>query len=219
MFSVCKWRNAFSDSFVVASGVRQGGVLSAKIFAVYLDKLLLKLRETKIGCYIADKFVASVLYADDLCLLAPTRKALQVLLNTCSKYAEYWCIKFNEKKTKVMIFGKDYKSFSCHPILLNDKPLECISQWKYLGITVKTDKCFSCSAGKCLASFYRSINTILNVIKKPSEVVMMKLLYSVCIPILTYAWDIKVFSSKEMKNIHVAINDAIRKTFTFHRWV
>ena len=139
-------------------------------------------------------------------------------LDTCSTYAEYWCIGFNEKKTKVMIFGKAYKSFSCHPILLNDKPLEVVSQWKYLGITIKTDNHFSCSAEKCLASFYRSTNTILNVIKRPSEEVMMKLLYSVCVPILTYACDVKVFSSKEMTNLHVATNDAIRKIFTFHRW-
>ena len=118
-------------------------------------------------------FAASILYADDLCLLAPTRKALQVLLNTCSIYAEFWCIGFNEKKTKVMIFGKAYKSFSCHPVFLNDKPLEVVSQWKYLGITVKTDNHFSCSVEKCLASFYRSTNTILNVIKRPSEVFMM----------------------------------------------
>ena len=47
---------------------------------------------------------------------------------------------------------------------------------------------------------------------------MMKILYSVCIPILTYACDVKVFSSKEMTQVHVALNDAIRKIFTFNRW-
>ena len=69
-----------------------------------------------------------------------------------------------------------------------------------------------------MSSFYHSVNTILNVVEKPSETVMMKLLYSVCVPILSYACEVKVFSSKEMTQLHVALNDAIRKIFTFNRW-
>ena len=47
---------------------------------------------------------------------------------------------------------------------------------------------------------------------------MMKLLYSISIPILTYACDVKVFSAREMSRLHVATNDAIRKIFTYNRW-
>jgi len=79
-----------------------------------------------------------------------------------------------------------------------------------------SNKLFSCSAKKCL--FYRSTNTVLNIIRKPSEEVKMRILYSVCVPTLTYACDVKVFSSKEMTQVHVALNDAIRKIFTFNRW-
>ena len=50
---------------------------------------------------------------------------------------------------------------------------------------------------KCLSLFYRSTNTVLNIVRKPSEEVMMRILYSVCVPILTFACDVKVFSSKK----------------------
>ena len=146
LFSVCKWQNAYSNPFSVASGVRQGGVLSAKVFAVYLNDLVLELRKIKNGCHIADIFVACILYADDLCLLAPTRKSLQLLLDTCSRYADVWCIKYNEKKTKVMVFGKDFKTFTCCPFYLNNNQLEFVTEWKYLGVFVTSDKLFSCSA-------------------------------------------------------------------------
>ena len=148
LFSIVKWENAYSHPFRVISGVRQGGVLSAKFWALYMNDLVLLLRRTHKGCYMANLFLASILYADDLCLLAPSRSAMQKLLDTCSDYAQFWCIRYNEQKTKLMYFGKNYSSFTCHPLSLNDKPLEFVSEWKYLGVILQTGSGFSCSAKK-----------------------------------------------------------------------
>ena len=218
MFSVCKWQNAFSDCFSVVSGVRQGGVLSAKFWAVYMDDLVLELRQTCKGCHLIDLFIACILYADDVCLLAPSRKSMQILLDICSKYALSWCIKYNERKTKVIYFGKDFESFSCSPLLLNGAPIDFVKEWKYLGVTLKSDRHFTCSAQKPRSAFYRSTNSILNVLKGPSEAVQMNLLYSICVPILTYACDVIVYHSREMESLHVAVNDAIRRIFSYNRW-
>ena len=59
-------------------------------------------------------------------------------------------------------------------------------------------------------------NSILNVLSGPSELVQMKLLYSTCVPILTYASDVVCFPGKEMQLLHVAVNDAIRRIFSYH---
>ena len=67
-------------------------------------------------------------------------------------------------------------------------------------------------------SFYCSANTILNVLNKPSEQVLMKLLYSSCVPILTYGCEVKRHTGREMTSLDVALNDCIRKIFGYHRW-
>ena len=46
----------------------------------------------------------------------------------------------------------------------------------------------------------------------------MKLLYSFSVPILSYAIEVKQYPSTEMHNCHVALNDAIRRIFSFNRW-
>ena len=46
----------------------------------------------------------------------------------------------------------------------------------------------------------------------------MRLLYAYSVPILTYASEVKVFSHSDMNNCNVAVNDAIRRIFSFHRW-
>ena len=45
------WRQTFSDYFHVLSGTKQGGVLSPKIFTLYMDELIWRLRNKGIGCH------------------------------------------------------------------------------------------------------------------------------------------------------------------------
>ena len=46
----------------------------------------------------------------------------------------------------------------------------------------------------------------------------MNLMYTNCVPILTYACEVKSYTSREMTRFDVALNDCIRKIFTFNRW-
>ena len=117
-----------------------------------------------------------------------------------------------------MYLGKNPDSFSCQPISLNGGPLEFVSEWKYLGVTLTSDNGFYCSAKKPRSSFYCSVNSVLNVMRKPSQVVLMKLLYSICVPIVTYACDVATYHYKEKQSLHVAVNDAIRRIYSYDRW-
>ena len=46
----------------------------------------------------------------------------------------------------------------------------------------------------------------------------MHLLYANCVPTLTYACAVKSFPSRELMDCNTALNDAIRKIFSFNRW-
>ena len=51
--TVCnKWGRCISGFFCISNGVRQGGILSPKLFLVYIDDLSDKLVKCKVGCYI-----------------------------------------------------------------------------------------------------------------------------------------------------------------------
>ncbi len=69
------------------NGVKQGGVLSPILFAIYVDGLLQKLQNSDVGCYVGYKFVSAIAYADDLILLVLTFTALRKLINICELYA------------------------------------------------------------------------------------------------------------------------------------
>ena len=53
---------------------------------------------------------------------------------------------------------------------------------------------------------------------KPKENVLLQLLYSNCVPVLTYGAEVKDLSASDKQHLNVALNNAVRKIFGFRRW-
>ena len=71
-----KWGNCMSEYFYVSNGVRQGEILSLKLYYVYVDDLYDYLVKSQIGCQIDNERVDHVMYADDIYLMALSPAAL-----------------------------------------------------------------------------------------------------------------------------------------------
>ena len=101
-----KWDDTYSQWFSVLAGVRQGGILSPSLYCLYVDELVSIRKSLDVGCYVLDVFLAALLYADDMAVLAPSIKGLQALLDKCNDFCVEWDICLNAKKSKLMYFGK-----------------------------------------------------------------------------------------------------------------
>ena len=101
---ILKWGNTVSSEFTVSNRVKQGGVLSPILFAIYTDGLLKRLEETGVGCHMGSHFTGALAYADDITLLAPCKSALSILVSVCEKYASEFDILFNGSKSKLLFF-------------------------------------------------------------------------------------------------------------------
>ena len=137
------WEGTLSESFPISNGVKQGAVLSAILFCIYIDDLIMQLRKQRNGCWINGDYVGIIVYADDIVLLSPSIDGLQDMINTCSSYTNSDNLSFstdtNPKKckTKCMAFlrrKKDLKSLK-----LGDKVLPWVSTVKHLGSTITND--------------------------------------------------------------------------------
>ena len=93
-----------------------------------------------------------------------------------------------------------------------------VDEWKYLGVTIKNGKRLGFSARPNLTSFFRATNCIISTLKGAHEHVLMSLLYTNCVPILTYACNVKEYSHSDMSDCNVAMNSAFRRIFGFKQW-
>jgi len=68
-FMIVQLEDEFSEVFRTTMGVRQGCVLSLKIFAIFVDDLILELEATGLGLEIGNMKITVIMYADDLLLM------------------------------------------------------------------------------------------------------------------------------------------------------
>ena len=135
-----------SETFTVTNGTRQGSVLSPSLFAVYIDGLLQELRDLKVGCHIGGWWVGATCFADDLFLLAPSRSAAQLMLNTCEKYAMEHNLEYStdpnpsKSKSKCLYFtGKARNVQYPDPLRLFGADLPWVVSAEHLGHTLHQD--------------------------------------------------------------------------------
>ena len=138
-----KWEGSVSDAFSITNGVKQGAVLSAILFCIYIDDLLKELRRNGDGCWVNENFVGVIVYADDIVLLSPCIDGLQRMIDTCSRYAKSHNLSFSthenpkRSKTKCMAFQRKKKGMD--NLKLNDKNLPWVNSVKHLGSTITDD--------------------------------------------------------------------------------
>ena len=99
------WGVFRSQYILFKNGVKQGGVLSPIFFTIYIDKLLVMLRTTGIGCHLWSVYSGALSYADDITLLYASVRGLNEMIVICFEYAKEYDITFNPKKTVCIKFG------------------------------------------------------------------------------------------------------------------
>ena len=178
---VVRWGKCCSTTFTTSNGVRQGGILSPLFFNVYMDKLSCTLNDAKAGCIMNGVYMNHLMYADDLVLIAPSVRALQVLLGYCDSFAQDNDAKYNTKKTECMLVRpKEFKSDFIPCFELAGFKLKCASTNKYLGVHIATDQKDDRSIGQQCRNIYSRGNTIIRNFKHCSDAVKCQLFKSFC---------------------------------------
>ena len=61
------------------------------------------LAESNVSYFIGTWYFGALAYADDIVLLAPSARAMRLMLKICDEYAEEFDIVFNAKKSKCIL--------------------------------------------------------------------------------------------------------------------
>ena len=69
-----------------------GGVLSAILFTIYINKLHCELNNSGLGCRMMDSYVEALLYADDITLLCSSIRSLSKMLDICDSFSDEYNI-------------------------------------------------------------------------------------------------------------------------------
>ena len=83
-----KWNTLLSSKCKTSNGVKQGGCLSPSLFSVYLNKLIVNLRNSNIGRRYRFEYMGVFGYADDLSFLMQTQDTHHNLVMNYLNYVD-----------------------------------------------------------------------------------------------------------------------------------
>ena len=181
--AIVKWNGAQSEPFKLNNGVKQGGVISAPLFAIYINPLLKDLHQSKKGCYIGNICANAFAYADDIVILTPSCNALKCLIKICEKYAESYKLRFNPDKCTLLIYAvnnADFYSDNCK-IILCGKTIKNVKKEKHLGnVFTSNNHSHLINMDSVIRDLKVRTNTIINQFKPISWQSKVKLFKSQC---------------------------------------
>ena len=186
MYLKTKARFIFGDIMTdwvpLKKGVRQGCILSPLLFNMYTEELTRRIRKEGLGVMIGENPLGTLLYADDVVLIAEEREDMQKLLDISADYGREFSLSFGVGKCGVMMInceGDVGREF-----MLGRDPLNKVNRYKYLGVNLdekgadgaKNDRLFRanqwwgrlCSVAKLRSNKYEVIRGIWKSIAVPS---------------------------------------------------
>jgi len=159
VFISVRWGQSLSKLVRLTTGVRQGGVLSPVLFAVYVNDIITRVESSGYGCEIAGNCVGILMYADDLLLISATCNGLSRLIEICEQEMAWLDMQFNARKSCMVGRGPRHNK-ECADILLNGVPLIRGRTFKYLGILFEVGRKFKVSLAAKRMKFLRTFNYI-----------------------------------------------------------
>ena len=130
-------QNGLSTQYLSSCGVKQGDVLSPILFYLFIDDLVKKLNSFPSGAISINVLsINSLLYADDIVLLANSKETLQTFLDIFDDYCTSWKLHMITDKSKVVVFNSNGKQF-LNTFKCANCTLETANSYCYLGVTFK----------------------------------------------------------------------------------
>ena len=203
-----KWNNKESKTFNINNGVKQGAVLSAPLFALYIDDLLQKLNTSKQGCHIGNLCANAFGYADDIIILSPSCTALRCLIEICEKYAKDHMIKFNPDKCTLLVFSDPNFSEKDISISISGCEIRNVKNEKHLGHTFQNAENMI-DLSNVIRDIKVRTNVIINQFRPVSWQAKVKLFLSQCSSLYgCHLWNL---DDNKVKELITAWNVSCRK--------
>ena len=220
VYTAVKWGSVISDYVRLSSGVRQGGILSPYLFAVFVDDILNNLSKSGLGCYINCVCFNSFMYADDVILLSLSLHQMQLMINFCLEQFDAIGMNINVDKSGCMRIGERHNACT-KPMYINNIALNWNQEIRYLGINILSGRRFNFNMQNIKQKYFRALNGIFGKVGlNTAPDVLCSLIDSQCVPILLFAAEALNWNKKLLKSLENAFNQAFFKIFkTFDKHV
>ena len=208
--SLVRIASSKSDPFPVRVGLRQGCPLSPVLFITFMDRISRRSHAVE-GVRFGDLRIPSLLFADDVVLLASSNSDLQLSLGRFAAECEAAGMKISTSKSEAMVLSR--KRVDC-PLQVGGESLLQVEEFKYLGVLFTSE-------GKMEREIDRRIGAASAVMRalrqsvvdkrELSQKAKLSIYRSIYVPTLTYGHEVWVVTERTRSRIQAAEMSFLRR--------
>ena len=133
-------------------------------------------------------------------LLSQNEVGLQTCLKKLESYCADWCLEVNLDNTKILVFYKTSKLYK-HEFNFNGETLDCVREYKYLGVTFCLSGLFSVASSELYKKAPKGIFKLKSIFGStyPKSSIASHIFDHTIKPILTYGCEIWASMSKTVR--------------------
>ncbi|KAK3562387.1 hypothetical protein QTP86_033524 [Hemibagrus guttatus] len=199
-----------SDLFPVHVGFQQGCPLSPVLFIVFMDRISRRSQRLE-GVWFGDHRISSLIFADDVVLLAPSRLDLQHALGRFAAECEAAGMRVSTSKLEAMVL--DQKKVA-RTLQVGGEVLPQVEEFKYLGVLFTSEGRMDREIDRrigAVAAVMRSMYRSVVVKKELSRKVKLSIYQSIYVPTLTYGHELWVMTERVRSRIRAAEMSFLRR--------
>ena len=155
------YEDEYSESWNLVRGVRQGGIISAYLFNLYIDDILTSISKTQVVCKLGLSLLSVQAFADDMILMSPTSSGLQRLLNVTSRLLDEKGLVLNVQKTNIVVFNQKSRQPANLRFYYDGHIISIVDFFKYLGCILSGDLTNVLDIDRCNKAFNKSAGFLL----------------------------------------------------------
>uniref|UniRef100_A0A671UC54 ribonuclease H n=1 Tax=Sparus aurata TaxID=8175 RepID=A0A671UC54_SPAAU len=199
-----------SDLFQVGVGLHQGCALSPILFVIYMDRISRRSRGME-GLQVGDLKIASLLFADDVVLMASSAVDLQCSLDQFAAECEAAGMRISTSKSEAMVLSR--KPVDCL-LQVGNVSLPQVKEFKYLGVLFMSEGMMGReidrrvgAAGAVLHALHRTVVTKRELSRKAK----LSICRSIFVPTLTYGHERWVMTERMRSRVQAAEMGFLRR--------
>ncbi|CAG4942909.1 unnamed protein product [Parnassius apollo] len=195
-------QNQSSKPIQLQRGVRQGDVISPKLFTAALEDVFKLLDWKGYGININGEYITHLRFADDIVIMAESLEDLSIMLNDLNSASQRIGLKMNMDKTKIM--------FNVHvtpmPVVVGSTMLEVVDEYVYLGQIVRLGKSnFDREVNRRIQLGWAAFGKLRHIFSSGIPQSLKTRLYNQCVlPVMTYGSETWSFTAGRMRTLKVA---------------
>ena len=216
--SSVKWRGELSNTFPISQGVRQGGILSADMYKLYVNTLSDRIQDSGIGGHIGDINCSAPTCADDMSQLSNNDQDLQILCNIAKDYSDME--KYSLQPTKSVVLpintsGKRKMDNTNRKWTLGDDPMPTVDKAVHVSVTRTTkpnaEAAIEENIQKARRTLYSLMATGLHGENGLDPNSAIHLLRVYVMPVLLYGLEVQLPNTKTCHPIEIFLKKTLKQ--------